>query len=61
MMSKESSKLSIRNCIFGFQCQKSWQDMEIIRPSFNESVEGGKLGFAQDVIKKYTNAWIMMS
>ena len=45
MMSKESSKLSIRNCIFGFQCQNSWQDMEIIRPSFSESVEGGEVRF----------------
>tara|TARA_B110000879_G_C10941227_1_gene419945 strand:+ start:100 stop:396 length:297 start_codon:yes stop_codon:yes gene_type:complete len=45
MISKESPELSIRNCIFGFQCQKSWQEMKVIRPSFREDGGGGEVRF----------------
>ena len=43
-MNKESSELSIRNCIFGFQCQKSWLDMDVVRIS-SDGLYGGEVRF----------------
>ena len=43
-MNKESTELSIRNCVFGFQCQKSWHDMDIVRTS-SDALYGGEIRF----------------
>jgi hypothetical protein len=50
-MNKESMELSIRNCVFGFQCQKSWHDMDIVRASSN-GLYGGEIRFCSGCEKE---------
>ena len=50
-MNKESTELSIRNCVFGFQCQKSWHDMDLVRTS-SDGLYGGEIRFCSGCKKE---------
>ena len=50
-MTKESSEITIRNCVFGFKCQQSWHDMDVPTPSYDR-LYGGEIRFCSGCDKE---------
>ena len=50
-MNKESSELSIRTCVFGFQCQNRWQDMNIVQTT-SSSISSGEVRYCDGCQKE---------